>query len=83
MEAFINSPVSHQQLTSLATKLREDLINYEDKFGSSREFAELMNSAGALVMAIIEPKEFRLSASLTKKPATGSSAAAFPSLITR
>jgi hypothetical protein len=83
MEAFINSPVSHQQLTSLAIKLREDLIDYEDKFGSSRDFAELMNSAGALVMAIIEPKEFRLSASLTKKALTGSSTAAFSSQITR
>lgn len=67
MEASINSPVSHQQLTSLAIKLREDLIDYENKFGSSREFAELMNSAGALVMAIIEPEGFRLSASLNKK----------------
>jgi len=67
MEASIKSPVSHQQLTSLAIKLREDLIDYEDKCGSSREFAELMNSAGALVMAIIEPEQFRLSASRTKK----------------
>jgi len=83
MEASINSPVSHQQLTSLAIKLREDLIDYEDKFGSSREFAELMNSAGALVMAIIEPKEFRRSAFLTKKAPIGSSPAAFPSQITR
>jgi hypothetical protein len=66
MEASINSPVSHQQLTRLAIKLRDDLIDYEDKFGSSREFAELMNSAGALVIAIIEQEEFRLSASPTK-----------------
>jgi hypothetical protein len=81
MEASINSPVSHQQLISLAVRLREDLINYEDKLGSSREFAELMNSAGALLMAIIEPQEFRLSASLTKKAPTGSSKAAFRSQI--
>jgi hypothetical protein len=53
--------VAQGGLIRLATKLREDLINYEDKFGSSREFAELMNSAGALVLAITEPGEFPLS----------------------
>lgn len=53
--------VSKKELIRLAIKLREDLIDYEDKLGSSREFAELMNSAGALVVAITEPGEFLLS----------------------
>jgi hypothetical protein len=60
MAASISRPVSQEELVQLAIKLREDLINYEDKFGSSREFAELMNSAGALVVAITEPGEFLL-----------------------
>jgi hypothetical protein len=75
VEAPINSPFSHQELIRLAIKLREDLINCEEKLGSSREFAELMNSAGALIVAITEPQEFRLSASLTKKARSGSSRA--------
>jgi hypothetical protein len=67
MGASVDSPVSHEELTRLAIKLREDLIGYENAFGSSREFAELMNSAGALVLAITEPEEFVLSASQTGK----------------
>jgi hypothetical protein len=63
VEASINGPVSQQELIRLATKLREDLMNYDEKLGSSREFAEIMNSAGALIVAIVEPEEFRLSAS--------------------
>ena len=61
MGASTNLTVSKRELIRLAIKLREDLINYEDKLGSSREFAELMNSAGALVVAITEPGEFLLS----------------------
>jgi hypothetical protein len=68
VEAPIPSYVSREELTRLAIKLREHLINYEHKFGSSREFAELMHSAGALIMAITEPEEFNLSASRTDKP---------------
>jgi hypothetical protein len=63
VEASINGPVSQQELIRLATKLREVLMNYDEKLGSSREFAEIMNSAGALIVAIVEPEEFRLSAS--------------------
>jgi len=61
MGASTNLTVSKKELVRLAIKLREDLIDYEDKLGSSREFAELMNSAGALVVAITEPGEFLLS----------------------
>jgi hypothetical protein len=63
VEASINGPVSQQELIRLATKLREELINYEGKFGSSRDFAEIVDSAGALIVAILEPEEFRVSAS--------------------
>jgi hypothetical protein len=65
MGAPTHSLVSQEDLIRLALKLRDDLINYEDKCGSSREFAELMNSAGALVIAITEPEEFLRSASQT------------------
>ncbi len=61
MGASTNLTVSKRELIELAIKLREDLIDYEDKVGSSREFAQLMNSAGALVFAITEPGEFLLS----------------------
>jgi hypothetical protein len=61
MGASTNLTVSKKELVRLAIKLREDLIDYEDKLGSSREFAELMNSAGALVVAIMEPGEFLVS----------------------
>jgi hypothetical protein len=73
VESSINGPVSQQELIRLATKLREDLMNYEEKLGSSREFAEIMNSAGALIVAITEPEEFRLSASQRKNARDGSS----------
>jgi hypothetical protein len=63
MQASTLGPVSHEELTRLAIKLREDLLNCEETLGSSRQFAELMDTAGALVMAITEPDEFRLSAS--------------------
>jgi len=61
MGASTDLTVSKKELIRLAIKLREDLMNYEDKLGSSREFAEVMNSAGALVVAITEPGEFVLS----------------------
>ena len=80
MEASINNPVSHTELSRLATKLREDLINYEEKLGGSREFAEIMNSAGALIVAILEPEEFRLSASQRQKARDGSSGGSLPHL---
>jgi hypothetical protein len=78
VEASINGPVSQQELIRLATKLREDLMNYEEKLGSSREFAEIMNSAGALIVAITEPEEFRLSASQRQKAHDGSSITSLP-----
>jgi hypothetical protein len=80
VEASINNPVSEQELVRLATKLREDLMNYEEKLGSSREFAEIMDSAGALIVAILEPEEFRLADSQTQKGRTGSSGTSFPHL---
>jgi hypothetical protein len=43
-------------------------MNFEEQLGSSREFAEIMNSAGALIVAITEPEEFRLSASQNSLP---------------
>ena len=57
MQASTLGPVSHQELTRLAIKLREDLLNCEEKLGSSRQFAELMDAAGALIMAITEPDQ--------------------------
>ncbi len=50
--------VSKEELIRLAIKLRQDLLNYEDKLGSRRDFAELMGSANALVVAILEPVAF-------------------------
>jgi hypothetical protein len=76
VEASINGPVSQQELVRLATKLREDLMNYEEKLSSSREFAEIMDSAGALIVAIIDPEEFRISAS--QQARAGSSARSLP-----
>jgi hypothetical protein len=55
-------PVSYRELRRLAIKLREDLINCEEELGATREFAELMDTAGALIIAITEPEEFRVSA---------------------
>jgi hypothetical protein len=81
MQASTMVPVSHEELTRLAIKLREDLINYEDKLGASRELAELMNSACALVIAITEPEEFRLSASGTEKAPKSPSKTPLPSHI--
>ena len=80
METSINNPVSHPELARLATKLREDLISYEEKLGSSREFAEIMDSAGALIVAILEPEEFRLSPSQPQTARTGSSGNSLPHL---
>ena len=80
MEASINGPVPQHDLVRLATKLREDLMNYEEKLGSSRDFAEIMNSAGALILAITEPEEFRLSASQRQKARDGSSGGSLPHL---
>lgn len=67
MQAPNLAPVSHEELRRLAIKLREDLINCEEKLGATREFAELMNTAGALIIAITEPEEFRPSTSGTEK----------------
>jgi hypothetical protein len=69
VEVTDNNPISQEDLVRLAIKLRNDLFDYEDKLGSCRDFIELKNSAGALVVAILEPVEFRLSASPPKKTA--------------
>jgi hypothetical protein len=62
-------PVSQEELARMAIKLRNDLFDYEDKLGSCRDFGELKNSAGMLVVAILEPVEFRLTAYPLKKAA--------------
>jgi hypothetical protein len=62
MESSNLGPVSQRELCRLAIALREDLINCEEKLGATREFAELMDTAGALIMAITEPEEYRVSA---------------------
>jgi hypothetical protein len=80
VETSINGPVSQQELVRLAIKLREDLMNYEEKLGSSREFAEIMDSAGALIVAIVEPEEFRVSASQPQTARTGSAGNSLPHL---
>jgi hypothetical protein len=61
MESSNIGHVSHGELRRLAIKLREDLINCEEKLGATREFAELMDTAGALIIAITEPDEYRVS----------------------
>ena len=67
MESSNMGPVSHRELKRLAIKLREDLINCEEKLGVTQEFAELMDTAGALIIAITEPEEFRVPARVSKK----------------
>jgi hypothetical protein len=69
VEVTVNSPISQEELVRMAVKLRNDLFDYEDKLGSCRDFAELKNSAVTLVVAILEPVEFRLSACPPKKAA--------------
>jgi hypothetical protein len=59
---------SREELIRLAITLRNDLFDYEDKLGSRPDFAELKNSAGALIGAILEPAEFQLSANPPKRP---------------
>jgi hypothetical protein len=60
--------VSKEELIHLAIKLQEDLIFCEDKLGGHRDFAELRSSANALIRAILEPVEYRLSSSAPMKP---------------
>jgi hypothetical protein len=55
--------VSKEELTHMAIKLKQDLIFCEDKLGGHRDFAELRSSANALIRAILEPVEYRLSTS--------------------
>ena len=64
----MESAISPEELVRMAIKLRKDLFNYENKLGSCRDFDELKKSAGALVVAILEPVELRLSAGPPKKP---------------
>jgi hypothetical protein len=54
-----NNPISQEELVLLAIRLRNDLVDCGDKLGSCRDFAELKNSADELVVAILEPVEFK------------------------
>jgi hypothetical protein len=65
----VADPISQEELVRMAIKLRNDLFEYEDKLGSCRDFPELKNSAGALVVAILEPVEYRLTAHPPRKAA--------------
>jgi hypothetical protein len=62
----LKNPVSREELIRLAIKLREDLVSYGEQFGGRLGFAAVMNSADALILAITEPEEFRLSPSPPK-----------------
>jgi hypothetical protein len=62
MESSTLGPVSHRELRRLAIELRDTLIDCEEKLGATRELAELMDTAGALIIAITEPEEYRVSA---------------------
>jgi len=61
--------VSREELIHMANKLQEDLRFCEDKLGGHRDFAELRSSANALIRAILEPVQYRLSTSAPMKPA--------------
>ena len=67
MQASTLGPVSQRELRQLAINLREELINCEEKLGATREFAELMDTAGALIIAITEPDEYRVSTQGSEK----------------
>jgi hypothetical protein len=67
VEVPLKSPVSPEELTRLAIRLREDLSFYAKQLDSRSGFAVVMNSAEALILAIMEPEEFRLSDSAPKK----------------
>jgi hypothetical protein len=67
VEVSVINPISQEELVRMAIRLRNDLFDYEDKLGSCRDFSELKKSADALVVAILEPVEFRLSACSPKK----------------
>lgn len=69
VEVPVINPISQEELVRMAIRLRNDLFDYEDKLGSSRDFSELKKSADALVVAILEPVEFRLSGCSPKNPA--------------
>ena len=67
MEVPVINPISQEELVRMAIRLRNDLFDYEDKLGSCRDFSELKKSADALVVAILEPVEFRLATCSPKK----------------
>jgi hypothetical protein len=69
VEVTAINPVSKEELARMAIRLRNELFDYEDKLGSCRDFAELKRSADALIVAILEPVEFRLSTSSLNKRA--------------
>ena len=61
--------VSTEELIRMAVKLQEDLTFCEDKLGGHPDFADLKSSANALIRAILEPVEYRLSTRTPMKPA--------------
>jgi hypothetical protein len=61
--------VSTEELIRMAVKLQEDLTFCEDKLGGHQDFADLKSSANALIRAILEPVEYRLSTRTPMKPA--------------
>jgi hypothetical protein len=69
VEVTVINPISQEELVRMAIRLRNDLFDYEDKLGSCRDFADLKKSADALVVAILEPVEFRLATGPPHKPA--------------
>jgi hypothetical protein len=59
--------IPQAELIRLALKLREDLVNLPETVLGSRDLAEFMNSAAALIVAITEPERSRLHAALPGK----------------
>ena len=68
-ENLSSERVSCEELSRLAMKLMEDLYHCEGKPGDRQAFAQVMHSAGALILAITEPGQFLLPGSLPKKAA--------------
>jgi hypothetical protein len=68
VEVPLKNPVSPEELLRLAIRLREDLSSYAKQLDSRSGFAVVMNSAEELILAIMEPEEFRLSDFPPKKP---------------
>jgi hypothetical protein len=68
-ENLASDRVSCEELSRLAMELMEDLYHCEGKPDDRQAFAQVMNSAGALILAITEPGQFLLPGSSPKKAA--------------